>query len=102
MENSAKKKLVANYLENNFIHYVTNCLNAEQICKEIEKILEHELSDNVYEHINYLLWYYSVLWEKTPIDSEGATPFQEKRLDKLIESLNIEITYTIYDKFTKW
>jgi hypothetical protein len=95
MEISAKGKLISNYLEENFIHYVTNCLDSEIICKEIGKILEQELSDNVTEQIYYLMWYYGDKWENYPSDSEGATPYQEKEMDKIIDSCIQEILLTI-------
>jgi hypothetical protein len=87
---------VKDYIEAEFVHWVCGASNTDLIIIKIEEIINKKLSWAVIDKITYSLYYHSVMWLKLPIDSEGATPLQDKQMDEIISKCANEIKNIVY------
>jgi hypothetical protein len=91
-----KYQNVKDYIEAEFVHWIYEASNTYLIVEKIEEIIGKKISWAIIDKITYSLYYYSVEWLKLPIDSEGATPLQDKKMDEIISKCANEIQNLLY------
>jgi hypothetical protein len=87
---------VKDYIESEFVHWVCGAINTDLIIMKIEEIIGKKIQEIDIDKITYSLYYHSVEWLKLPIDSEGATPLQDKQMDEIISKCANEIHNIVY------
>jgi hypothetical protein len=76
---------VKEYIEAEFIHWVTGATSTPEIIDNINKF-GYTLDRWNEQDITYQLYKAKIDWLKFPIDSEGATPSQDVQLDIIISN----------------
>jgi hypothetical protein len=74
------RETIANMLNG----YLFSNTTTEDIIVEIQKIFSHQIDEKSENQISHIIGLSYFDFNHYPIDDEGATPFQEKQMEKIL------------------
>jgi len=76
--------LIRETIADMFNGYLFGNTTTEDIIIEIQKIFSHQIDEKSENNISFIIGLSCFEFDQYPIDSEGATPYQEKQMEKIL------------------
>jgi hypothetical protein len=76
--------LIRETIANMFNGYLFGNTTTEDIIIEIQKIFPHQIDEKSENKVSFIIGLSYFEFDQYPIDSEGATPYQEKEMEKIL------------------